>query len=77
METIAHGSSNVGRQRAQNEDRMLIDADAGLFIVADGMGDMTQVRSPPPSPSRRRLVLSPNQQSSSIGSGSSRLRLRC
>lgn len=34
----SHGASHVGRLRQLNEDSLLVDADAGLFIVADGMG---------------------------------------
>jgi protein phosphatase len=32
------GISDVGRKRPSNEDRILIDDDAGLYLVADGMG---------------------------------------
>jgi len=33
----AHGVTHTGR-RATNEDSMLVDAEIGLFVVADGMG---------------------------------------
>ncbi len=32
------GLSDTGRIRRQNEDRILVDAEHGLFIVADGLG---------------------------------------
>jgi protein phosphatase len=34
----AHGLTDVGQRRDQNEDALLVDAPLGLFIVADGMG---------------------------------------
>jgi protein phosphatase len=34
----AHGVTHAGRVRKANEDSLFIDADLGLFIVADGMG---------------------------------------
>lgn len=34
----AAGASDTGRVRANNEDRLHIDLDRGLFIVADGVG---------------------------------------
>ena len=34
----ACGASDTGRVRAHNEDHYLVDAEAGLFVVADGMG---------------------------------------
>jgi protein phosphatase len=37
MPLAAHGVSNTGRRRT-NEDAMLVDSRAGLFVVADGMG---------------------------------------
>src|SRR6185369_11856223 len=33
----AHGATHQGR-RATNEDALLVDIEAGLFVVADGMG---------------------------------------
>jgi protein phosphatase len=33
-----HGISDTGCVRTDNEDRILMDADLGVFIVADGMG---------------------------------------
>ncbi len=32
------GATDVGRRRQLNEDCILVDDDAGLYIVADGMG---------------------------------------
>lgn len=32
------GNSDVGKQRSQNEDRLYIDDELGLFVVSDGMG---------------------------------------
>jgi protein phosphatase len=37
-EVKACGLSDVGRQRDHNEDSFLVDLDAKLFVVADGMG---------------------------------------
>src|SRR5512137_1003448 len=34
----AHGLTDVGQRREQNEDSLLVDVPLGLFIVADGMG---------------------------------------
>lgn len=34
----AAGGSHVGRMRRGNEDAFLVDADRGVFLVADGMG---------------------------------------
>jgi PPM family protein phosphatase len=38
VDVNAFGLSDVGRQRQHNEDMFLVDTDAKLFIVADGMG---------------------------------------
>lgn len=38
LELQARGATNVGRKRRRNEDSHLVDADLGLYIVADGMG---------------------------------------
>ena len=34
----AHGATDVGRERAHNEDRFFCDPDLGIFIVIDGVG---------------------------------------
>lgn len=31
-------ATDIGRKRAQNQDSLAVDLDAGLFVVADGMG---------------------------------------
>ncbi|HVR40021.1 MAG TPA: Stp1/IreP family PP2C-type Ser/Thr phosphatase, partial [Thermoanaerobaculia bacterium] len=38
MEVKAHGLTHVGRQRQHNEDAFLVEDEAKLFLVADGMG---------------------------------------
>jgi serine/threonine protein phosphatase PrpC len=38
MKIIAHGLTDKGLSRKNNEDRFYTDSDLGLFIVADGMG---------------------------------------
>ncbi|HEX9983080.1 MAG TPA: Stp1/IreP family PP2C-type Ser/Thr phosphatase [Thermoanaerobaculia bacterium] len=38
MQVKAHGLTHVGRQRQHNEDAYLVADEAGLFLVADGMG---------------------------------------
>jgi protein phosphatase len=38
MKLVAAGLTDVGRERDHNEDTFLVDHDAGLFLVADGMG---------------------------------------
>lgn len=35
---LAAGKTDAGRVRSHNEDRVLVAADLGLFLVADGMG---------------------------------------
>ncbi|MGA7613993.1 MAG: Stp1/IreP family PP2C-type Ser/Thr phosphatase [Thermoanaerobaculia bacterium] len=38
MQIKAFGLTDVGRQRQHNEDAFLIDTEANLYLVADGMG---------------------------------------
>lgn len=38
MALSAFGITDVGRKRRHNEDAYLLDAERGLFVVADGMG---------------------------------------
>jgi serine/threonine protein phosphatase PrpC len=38
MHALGVGRTDVGRRREKNEDRILVDLDLGLFVVADGMG---------------------------------------
>jgi serine/threonine protein phosphatase PrpC len=38
MKVEAYGISDIGMKRVKNEDSFLINKDAGLFVVADGMG---------------------------------------
>src|SRR5438874_12231436 len=38
MDVKAIGMTHVGRQRQHNEDSYLVESDARLFLVADGMG---------------------------------------
>lgn len=38
MRVVAAGRTDVGCVRKHNEDNLLIDADLGLFVVADGLG---------------------------------------
>lgn len=38
MRLLAGGATDVGRKRSENEDRIFVDTDSGLFIVCDGMG---------------------------------------
>ncbi|HUS04673.1 MAG TPA: protein phosphatase 2C domain-containing protein [Bryobacteraceae bacterium] len=35
---LAAGFSDVGRQRRENEDRIHVDAEGGIFLVVDGLG---------------------------------------
>ena len=38
MKTTAFGLTDRGRTREQNEDSFLLDAEAGLYVVCDGLG---------------------------------------
>jgi PPM family protein phosphatase len=38
VEIAAHGLSDIGKRRKQNEDSFVVDRDLGVFVVADGMG---------------------------------------
>ena len=38
MDVKAFGLTHVGRQRQHNEDAFLVEDEARLFLVADGMG---------------------------------------
>src|SRR5437763_13893945 len=38
MQVKSFGLTHVGRQRQHNEDSFLVEDQAGLFLVADGMG---------------------------------------
>src|SRR5437764_5547364 len=38
MDVKAYGLTDVGRQRQHNEDTFLVEDEAHLFLVADGMG---------------------------------------
>jgi len=38
MRAKAFGLSDVGRRRENNQDRLLLDAERGVYAVADGMG---------------------------------------
>lgn len=38
--TVAHGATDPGLHRDRNEDAFLVDAERGLFAVADGLGGM-------------------------------------
>jgi len=35
---VAHGKTDVGRQRGHNEDAFVSDPELDLFVVCDGMG---------------------------------------
>jgi serine/threonine protein phosphatase PrpC len=48
---IASGTTHPGRVRSINEDTFFYDVEAGLFIVADGMGGrMGSIRLCPSTP---------------------------
>jgi protein phosphatase len=38
MKLECYGMTDVGKKREKNEDSLLVNADLGLFMVADGMG---------------------------------------
>lgn len=38
MRVTGFGSTDVGKRRERNEDRLLVDQIRGLYVVADGMG---------------------------------------
>jgi serine/threonine protein phosphatase PrpC len=38
MKATAAGKSHIGKKRRRNEDRILLEDELGLYIVADGMG---------------------------------------
>ena len=38
MKIVSAGSTNIGRKRKVNQDSFLMEPDAKLFVVADGMG---------------------------------------
>ena len=38
MRFVAHGITDVGRVRQSNQDAVLVDEAAGLFVVCDGVG---------------------------------------
>ncbi len=38
VQILAHGATDVGRKRDHNEDRVVCDAQLGLYVVCDGMG---------------------------------------
>ncbi|MBI5210415.1 MAG: serine/threonine-protein phosphatase [Elusimicrobia bacterium] len=40
FECAVHAVSDVGRRRSENQDAWFADAQAGLFLVADGMGGL-------------------------------------
>ena len=35
---ISAGFSDVGRKRVENEDRIFIDPERGIYLVVDGLG---------------------------------------
>ena len=35
---ISAGRSDVGRKRLENEDRIFIDPERGIYLVVDGLG---------------------------------------
>src|SRR5262245_540431 len=38
MKLECYGLTDVGKKREKNEDSLLVNADLGVFMVADGMG---------------------------------------
>jgi protein phosphatase len=41
VDCIAHGITDIGRKRRENQDVFRIEEESGFFAVADGMGGMS------------------------------------